>query len=655
MVIMGKFNDYPHVFSPLKVGSMTVKNRIQFSPVVSAHAHALTGEITADLIEFVGAQARSGAGIVTIGATPVDYDRARDFYGSMSVVYDYDVQALKLIADEVHRYGARLSVELTHAGRIAHPGLLNGKPAFVPSVIPELDHGRNVVEINPEEMQEVIRHYIDAVRRCKAAGFDMVMIHGAHGNLLSSFLSPVFNKRTDCYGGSLENRMRFPLKLLKAVRESVGEKLGIEYRISGFEWMEGSLKVQDVTAFLKEAQRYINLANISGGLLIDPQYIIYTIPGYYMPHLLNVEYAAEIKKHLDIPVAVVGGITTIDEAEEILAAGKADFVSMAKSLIADQELVTKAQRGKAAEIRPCLRCLYCLNGPHEGSPIRCAVNPQAGREVKYRFIPKAGPKKKIMVIGGGPAGMMAAQTAVARGHEVVLYEQSDRLGGRLYEVSAMECKEGFRRYIKWDIDATACSGARIMLNSRATTRTIEAEKPDVLILAIGAEHIQPPIEGINLPHVLNVSDADLKKAPIGHRVVICGGGLSGSECALELAREGKQVTLVDRLPQEELCLDAFELIRFTLMKLLAESDIKTCYMSEIVKITPGEVEIVGSDGNIRLLEADTVITAFGLAPNAAAVEELTGVIAETYIVGDSNQVGNIASANTDAFNVAVEI
>jgi len=652
---MAKFNNYPHIFTPLKVGNMTVKNRIQFSPIVSAHAHALTGEINTDLVEFVGAQARSGVGIVTIGATPVDYDRARDFNGSMSVVHDYDIQGLKLIADEVHRYNAKLSVELTHAGRIADTGLLNGRPAFVPSVIPALDAGRNVVEINHEQMQEVIQHFVDAVRRCKEAGFDMVMIHGAHGNLVSSFLSPVFNKRTDRYGGSLENRMRFPLELLKTVRESVGDKFCIEYRISGYERMEGCPTVKDVAAFLKEAQQYIDLVNISGSLLIDPSYVVYTIPSYYLPHMLNVEYAAEIKKHLKIPVAVVGGITTIDEAEEILAAGKADIVAMAKSLLADQELVTKAQRGKADEIRPCLRCLYCLNGPLHGNPTRCAVNPQMGRETKYRFIPKAGEKKKVMVIGGGPAGMMAAQTAASRGHEVVLFEQSDRLGGRLYEAGAMECKDGFRSYIQWDINATIKSGARIILNRRATPATIEAEKPDIVIIAIGAEHVRPPIEGINLPHVLNVSDADLKKVPIGHRVVVCGGGLSGAECALELAGEGKQVTLVDMLPQEELCQDAFMLVRLTLFNLLAESNVDTCYISTVRKITSEGVEIIGKDADTRLLKADTVITAFGLVPDAAVIEELAGVVPETYVVGDCNQVGNIASANTEAFNVAVEL
>jgi 2,4-dienoyl-CoA reductase-like NADH-dependent reductase (Old Yellow Enzyme family)/thioredoxin reductase len=652
---MKKFNEYPNVFNPLKVGNMTVKNRIQFSPVVSAHAHSFTGEITRDLIEFVGAQARCGAGIVTIGATPVDYDRARDFYGSMSVVHDYDVQALKLIADEAHRYGAKLSVELTHAGRIADPVLLNGKPAFVPSVIPALDSGRKAAEISQSEMQEVIRHFIDAVHRCREAGFDMVMIHGAHGNLISSFLSPVFNKRTDRYGGSLENRMRFPLELLKAVRESVGDTLRMEYRISGNERIDGCPTIQDVIAFLKKAQEYIDLANISGGLLIDIRYVIYTTHGYYMPHMLNVEYAAEIRKHLDIPVAVVGGITTIDEAEKILADGKADIVAMAKSLIADQDFVVKAQRGKAAEIRPCLRCLSCLRGPHDGSPLRCAVNPRAGREVKYRFIPRTAEKKKVMIIGSGPAGMMAAQTAILRGHEVVLYERCDRLGGRLNESGVMKCKDGFRRYAEWDIAAVMNSGARIMLNHRATPETIEMENPDAVIVSIGAEHVRPAIEGISLPHVVNVSDAVLKKIATGNQVVICGGGLSGTECALELAGDGKHVTLVDMLSRDELCLDAFELIRFSMMKQLEESNILTCYCSKVKTITAEGVEITGKDGRVRLLKADTVITAFGLVRDETAIKELAGVVPETYIIGDSNRVGNIASANMDAFNIAAEI
>jgi 2,4-dienoyl-CoA reductase-like NADH-dependent reductase (Old Yellow Enzyme family)/thioredoxin reductase len=652
---MADFNRYPHIFRPLKVGNMTVKNRIQFSPVVSAHAHALTGEINTDLIEFVGAQARSGAGIVTIGATPVDYERARDFYGSMSVVHDYDVQALKLMADEAHRYGARLSVELTHAGRIANAVLLNGQPAFVPSVIPALDAKRHVVEISHLEMQEVIRHFVAAVCRCREAGFDMVMIHGAHGNLLSSFLSPAFNRRTDGYGGPLENRMRFPLELLAAVRESVGSRMQIEYRISGHEYIEGGSSVEDVAAFLKKAQRYIDLANISGGLLVHPQYILYTIPGYDMPHMLNVKYAAEIKKHLDIPVSVVGGITTVDEAEEILAAGQADIVAMAKSLIADQEMVTKAQRGQAAAIRPCLRCLHCLKGPHQGSPTRCAVNPVAGREVKYRYIPKAGTKKKVMIAGGGPAGMMAAQTAVLRGHDVVLYEQSAKLGGRLYESSALESKDGFRRYIQWDTRSTLDSGARIVLNHKVTSATIASEHPDALIIAIGAEHARPGIEGIELPHVVNISDADLKSVPIGRRVVICGGGLSGAECALQLAREGKEVSLVDMLPQEELYLDAFELIRFRLVQQITRAGIATCYSSKVRRITPGGVEISGTDGDARMLESDTVIAAFGLVRNESLLAELGGMVAETYLAGDCNRVGNIAGANTDAFNIAVEI
>ena len=450
----------------------------------------------------------------------------------------------------------------------------------------------------------------------------MVMIHGAHGNLLSSFLSPLFNRRIDQYGGSLENRMRFPLELLRAVRETAGSRMQIEYRISGHEYLAGSPTVEEVTAFLKIAQQYIDLVNISGGLLIEPRYVIYTIPSYFMPHLINLEYAARIKPHLNIPVAVVGGITSIDEAEQILAAGKADIVAMAKSIIADQNLVTKAERGKAAEIRPCLRCLNCLKGPLLGSPTRCAVNPQAGREAKYRFIQKAAVKKKVMVIGGGPAGMMATQIAVLRGHDVVLYEKSPRLGGRLYEAGALPRKDGFVKYTQWDIDTTFKCGARVMLNCRASRDSIEAEKPDVLIIAIGAEHTLPDIDGINLPQVVNISDANLKNVPIGQRVVICGGGLSGSEGALKLAAEGKQVTLVDMLPQEELCLEAFELIRIRLMQELSESGIETHYESKIVRIDSQGVEILGKDGKTQLLEADSVITAFGLTPNASAIDEL---------------------------------
>ncbi len=644
---------YPHVFQPITVGSITLKNRIQFSPIVSRHADPYTGTCTNDLVEFLGAQARSGAGLVTIGSSPIDYDRARDFYGCLSVVRESDVASLSVLAEEVHRYGAKLSIELTHAGAVSDPALLAG-PAFAPSVIPGIHNPSTTKEIDRVEMDEVKQHWVDCVRRVKRAGFDMAMIHGAHMNLFASFLTPLLNRRTDDYGGNPENRMRFPLEVLKACREEAGPDFGLELRISGDERVPGGVTLEERIAFLNAAAPYIDMVIVSTGGFLFPETAAYMMAGYHFPHLLNVETAAEIKKGIGLPVSVVGGITTIDEAEQILAAGKADIVAMAKALIADQDLVTKAKAGRADDIRPCLRCLECAYGGLTGTPLRCSVNPQAGREVKYREIPLARRKKRVLVIGGGPAGMTAARTACERGHEVTLWEKSERLGGRLYEATALPQKDTARAYVDWAIRSTMKCGATVVLGKEATPAAVEAEAPDAVIVAVGAAFARPPIDGIDLPHVMTVSEADLGTKPVGRNVVVCGGGLSGSECAAGLGMAGKKVTVVDILPEEALCQDAVDLVRVAIFSLLRDKGIQRV-QGTVEAITTTGVLVALAGGATVELPADTVVVAFGLRPNPAVVGPLLDVVAESYLVGDCRNVGKIFTANHDAFNVAVEV
>ncbi len=333
---MASFNRFPHIFSPVRVGPVELKNRLQFPPMVSAHATAGDGLVTDDLVAFIGAQARSGVGLIAIGSTPVNFDRGRDFYGCLSATRDTDIPELERLAIEAHRYGVKLSAELMHAGRIANPGVLAGRPALVPSVIEEMlhDEERTYAEITEEEMLEVVDDFRQAARRLATAGFDLVTIHGAHGNLVSAFLSPRTNLRTDAYGGSLENRMRFPLMICQVVREAIGPNVAIEYRISQNEFIEGGTPLEDVIAFLKEAQRYIDVVHLSGGLICDLDKVKYMMPSYPTARNQNVVASGIVRKELDIPVTVVGGIPDMEAADAIIAEGKADIVAMARNILA---------------------------------------------------------------------------------------------------------------------------------------------------------------------------------------------------------------------------------------------------------------------------------------------------------------------------------
>lgn len=401
--------------------------------------------------------------------------------------------------------------------------------------------------MNREDMEYVKGQFVDCAVRCQKAGLRILMIHCGHNNLLAQFLSPASNHRTDEYGGTLENRMRYPLEVLAAIRQAVPNMV-LEIRVSAQEDTADGLQLEESLQFMERAQEYVDIIHISRGVIFFNYASTYTTPTYFKERAFNVQFAAEAKKRLHVPVAVVGNITSLQEAEDIIAGGKADIVVMAKAYMADGDLIHKSVRGLEDTVRPCTRCDWCGTANNYGTSMRCAINPLLGKSMALESLVKPGQEKKVMVIGGGPGGMMAAQTLTKMGHQVDLYEKSDKLGGLMHDATVAPFKEYLRLYKEWDIRETERCGANIHLNTEITAEMVKAADPDAIIVATGSTYIHPTIPGVDGPNVKTVKDVEHHTVPVGQNVVICGGGIRRSGMRHYVGREGKNVTVVDMTP-----------------------------------------------------------------------------------------------------------
>jgi 2,4-dienoyl-CoA reductase-like NADH-dependent reductase (Old Yellow Enzyme family)/thioredoxin reductase len=570
------------------------------------------------------------------------------------------------LAEAVQKYGAKISIELDHSGRLSSPRVINGRNPIGPSPIPSKGEemmarveGREVVrvqEMDQAMIDQVIDNFASAAYRCMMAGFKMVTIHGGHGQLLSQFVSPYSNKRTDSYGGSLENRARFVVELLTAVRKKVGDRLALEYRISADELVPGGMHEEETIEFITMIQDKIDLINVSvGGMIAEPKYITHMAQPYYFPHAYNVHRAEKIKKAVHIPVTCVGSIIDLEMADKIIAEGKADIVAMGRAHIADPAIVNKTYRGETDDIRPCLRCNVCGERPKDSLPVRCAVNPVIGREVEYRYIRLPEKKKKVVIVGGGPAGMEAAILASSRGHQVTLYEKGKELGGALRIAASPSFKADMKRYLEWMIRKTQKSPVKVTLSTEATADSIKAAKPDVLIVAVGAEPLIPDIPGIKKPHVVWAGDVDTGRAKTGERVVVAGAGLTGCETALHLAQQGKKVTVIDMIGEMEIAKDTTFVNKITLMELLHQHGVEFKTEVKLEEITDKGALVTDKKGNRLEIPADTVVLSLGVKPLSETVRALQGLAREVYVVGDCLSPRNLMAAVHDAFHVAAEL
>ena len=644
---------YPMLFSPIKVGTQEVRNRV-FMPPVSTNL-ADHGYVTDALVDHYTARAKGGVGLIITEVVTVEPTYTY-LPGDMCCYDDTFIPGWEKLASAVHEHGAKILPQLFHPAYMAFN--VPGTPRLIAPSFVGPSYAREAPRpITIDEIHELTRQFGDAAVRMQKAGTDGVEVHAAHAHgMLGGFLSPQYNKRTDEYGGSLDARMRFLLEVIAEIRERCGKDFIIDARISGDEYTDGGLTLNDMIYVSRRLEKAgVDMIHVSGGTTIKRGS---AIPAAGTKQASHADLSREIKKHVTIPVATVGRINEAWIAEELIEDGAADICMMGRANLCDAEFCNKAAAGRAEEVRPCIGCLRCLNGIMFGKPISCTVNPDVEHD-EAGFEP-AIEKKDVLVVGAGPAGMEAAFIAAQRGHHVVLVDKQEEPGGQLRIASVPPAKQELTRVIKYQFSRLAEAGVDVRMGVELTAEDIQRDFAGYeVVLAYGAEPIVPGFM-TGFKQVMTADDLLAGRAFPGKKIVIVGGGSVGCETAdylaplvNDLAPSNRDVTLLEMT--RTLAANAGGAGRAVLVTRILDKGVHVLTEAKLTGVTEDTISYE-KDGEEHVIEgADTLVLALGYRPNTALADALAEAGFTCHVLGDSKQCGNLRDAIGAGYEVACEL
>ena len=651
---------YPHLFEPMYVGKNKVRfnNRVRVAPIgtgATGGGEDSDGRINTFGIDFWMRFIEGGFSSVALPMeVPIDGSHEHCFNLNPKTCNQMNFQRLQRA---VHAYNGRTFAEFIHGGPYMRAGFKKISADDEPHL------GSKAA--TREDLEEIAALFAEYAHWAQIANFDGILLHYGHGWLFNYFLSPLTNHRTDEFGGSIENRCRFPLMVIKAIRETVGDNLLIELRINGSDAVEGGITPEECAEQLKIFEPYIDMAHITCGHRIDALTRPKMHPTGFHPMAHNA-WASEIvkKSGVKIPIGLVGGVYDPAVAEEVLAKGQADYILMARSAMADPELVKKAKEGREDDIRPCLRCNYCMDHgrrvaiskdlhllAYPSYDRQCMTNPLQFQSAEKLRIPPAERSKKVAVIGGGVAGMNAAMCCADRGHEVVLYEKTDRLGGQALLSDPMWFKKEMKLYHEYlEHQVKKRPAITVVYNTQATREIVEENDFDAVIVAVGAEQIVPPVPGVE--KAMMSFDVFGHEDKVGKKVVIIGGGAIGVELAIHLNGLGHESTIVEMA--EYIAAKAQLTERTDYLTWLDKTGVKTMVNTTCTEITDKGARVKNADGE-QFLDADTVIIAVGTKPLVKERDQFTDVAFDVINVGDCVKASSIVHAVHTGFDAGLTL